>query len=176
MKNLYAKVIIILTIIFFASLSCTIKYYDANKLLNDYTTEGFLDRDHYQVIITGKPDKEAKGLVASRESALKSAKSDMNNKIITSLVNYSLNYHSKKLNIKNMNDIKNLTDAKKDLSEKLQEFFQFGYTAFEYYNHDNSAVLVYRIFKEDLVDKVESIKPSLILTEDKKEDKAVRTK
>jgi hypothetical protein len=176
MKNFCSKVLIILTLVFSASLNCTIKYYDANKLLNDYTTEGFLDRDHYQVIITGKPDKDAKGLVTSRESALKSAKADMNNKIITSLVNYSLNYHSKKLNIKNMNDIKNLADAKKGLSEKLQVFFQYGYTAFEYYNFDNSAVLVYRIFKEDLVDNIESVNPSFILAEDKKQDKAVRVK
>ena len=63
MKNYKSIASIFLTALFFsASINCTIKYYDTNKLLNDYTTEGFLDRDHYQVIITGKPDKDAKGL------------------------------------------------------------------------------------------------------------------
>ena len=100
----------------------------------------------------------------------------MNDKIIANLVNYNLNYHLKILKIKNINDINNLSEAKKELSEKFQEFFQYGNMAFEYYNFDNSAVLVYRIFKEDLVDKIEAIKPSLILKEDKKEDKAVRSK
>jgi hypothetical protein len=176
MKNYKSIVSILLTIILSALPNCTIKYYDTNKLLNDYTTEGFLDRDHYQVIITGKPDKDAKGLVASRESALKNAKTVMNDKIIANLVNYSLNYHSKILKIKNINDINNLSEAKKELSEKFQEFFQYGNMAFEYYNFDNSAVLVYRIFKEDLVEKIEAIKPSLKLKEDKKEDKAVRSK
>ena len=172
MKNLYTTILFLAAVILSATISCTIKYYDTNKLLNDYTTEGFLDRDHYQVIITGKPDKDAKGLVASRESALKNAKATMNDKIITDLVNYNLNYHLKILKIKNINDINNLSEAKKELSEKFQEFFQYGYMAFEYYNFDNSAVLVYRIFKEDLVDKIEAIKPSLKLKEDKKEDKA----
>jgi hypothetical protein len=173
MKIFNAIVLFLAAVIFSASINCTIKYYDTNKLLNDYATEGFLDRDHYQVIITGKPDKDAKGLVASRESALKNAKAVMNEKIIANLVNYNLNYH---LKIKNINDINNLSQAKKELSEKFQEFFQYGNMAFEYYNFDNSAVLVYRIFKEDLIDKIEAIKPSLIIKEDKKEDKAVRSK
>jgi hypothetical protein len=163
MKKFLTIVLILFTIILSAFLSCTIKYYDTNKLINDYTTEGFLDRDHYQVIITGKPDKDTKGLVASRESALKNAKAVMNEKIIASLVNYDFNYHLKLLNIKNVNDIKNLDDARKELSEKFQEFFQYGETAFEYYNPDFSAVLVYRLFKDGLAEKIESIKPTLVL-------------
>ncbi|MBN2403070.1 MAG: hypothetical protein JXN64_11810 [Spirochaetes bacterium] len=172
MKYFFAIVCILITVTLSGSLKCTIKYYDTNKLLNDYTTEGFLDRDHYQVITTGKPDKGSKGLVASRESALKNAKAIMNDKIIESLVNYNLNYHINKLKIKNVNDIKNLTEVKIQLSEKFQDFFQYGNTAFEYYNFDNSAVLVYRLFQDDLIEKVESIKPSLMLKNDKKETKA----
>ncbi len=167
MKNLKSIISILLVLIFLASPSCTIKYYDTNKLINDYTTEGFLDRDHYQVIITGKPDKDAMGLAASRASALKNAKAVMNDKIIASLVNYSLNYHLRSLNIKNINDIKNLDDAKKELSGKFPEFLQYGETAYEYYNHDFSAVLVYRLFKDGLAEKIESIKPSLVLKEEK---------
>jgi hypothetical protein len=172
MKNYKSIASIFFIFILLASLNCTIKYYDTNKLLNDYTTEGFLDRDHYQVITTGKPDKDAKGLAVSRESALKNAKALMNDKITASLVNYSLNYNLKLLNLKNVNDIKNLEDAKKELSGKFQEFFQYGETAFEYYNFDYSAVLVYRLFKDGLADNIESIKPYLIITE----DKAQRTK
>jgi hypothetical protein len=167
MKNFFTIILFLITATFSASLNCTIKYYDTQKLINDYTTEGFLDRDHYQVIITGKPDKDAKGLAVSRESALKNAKAAMNDKITASLVNYCLNYHLNKLNIKNVNDIKNLADAKKELSEKLQELFQYGEIAFEYYNFDYSAVLVYRLFKDGLADRIETIKPTLMLKENK---------
>ena len=165
MKNIYSISFLIITLIISASLNCTIKYYDTNKLLNDYTTEGFLDRDHYQVIIKGTSDKDAEGLVAARESALKNAKAVMNDKIIESLVNYDLNYHLKKSEIKNVTDIKNMTEAKKELSVKLGEFLQYGETVFEYYNHDYSAVIVYRLFKDGLADKIESVKPSFELKE-----------
>ena len=167
MKSSHIAAYIILSIIVLASFSCTIRYYDTNKLLNDYKTEGFLDRDHYQVIITGIPNKEAKGLVARRESALNEAKIMMNNKVINSLVNYSINYHSKKENIKNINEIHNLAEVKKILALEFQSFLSLGYTAFEYYNPDNSVVLVYRLFKDDLIDKIESIKPAINLKDPK---------
>jgi hypothetical protein len=157
MKIIHINSIIILLFLSFFT-NCTIKYYDTNKLINDYTTEGFLDTDHYQVIIRGKPDEGAKGLVAQRESALNNAKSAMNEMIINSLIKYSLNYNISKLKIKDINEIENFQETKEILSKKLNKFLQFGYTAFEYYNEDNSAVIVYRIFKEDLVKKIESVK------------------
>jgi hypothetical protein len=174
MKNIYRGTLFFTAIIFALSLNCTIKYFDTNKLLNDYTTEGFLDRDHYQVIVKGNADKEARGLTASRESALKNAKAAMNEKIITSLVNYNINYHLNKAQIKNVNDVKNMGEAKKELSGKMQEFLQYGETAFEYYNHDFSAVLVYRLFKDGLAEKIESVKPSFVLRE--KEEKPAKAK
>jgi hypothetical protein len=171
MKSLHVIAIFLSAVILSASLSCTIKYYDTNKLLNDYTTEGFLDRDHYQVIITGIPDKEAKGLVASRESALKNAKAEMNSKVIASLIKYNLNYNYKLLNIKNANDIQNSEEIKKYLSDQMQEFLRYGQIAFEYYKENFSAILVYRIFKDDLAAKIESIKPAFVLKDKKPEVK-----
>ncbi len=162
MKFLHVNIIFITTMMLFLFFGCTIRYYDTNKLHNDFTTEGFLDRDHYQVIIRGMPDKGAKGLVAERESALRSAKSAMNDKIVNSLLNYLIDYHINKLKIKSA-DIQNLADVKKNLTAGVQQFLAFGYAAFEYYNSDNSAVLVYRIFKEDLIEKIESVKPGIEL-------------
>jgi hypothetical protein len=170
MINNYIKKILIIAIAFFAYTGCTIKYYDTNKLHNDFTTEGFLDRDHYQVIIRGVPEKGLKGLVAERESALKNAKNAMNEKISGSLLTYLYNYNYNKLKIK-AGDVLNSDEVKKNLTDGIQQFFASGYTAFEYYNADNSAVLVYRIFKEELIEKIESIKSGIKLPEEKNPDK-----
>ncbi|MFH0974353.1 MAG: hypothetical protein V1874_01060 [Spirochaetota bacterium] len=173
MKYFYTM-LLFAAVILSASLNCTIKYYDTNRLLNDYTTEGFLDRDHYQVIITGMPDKEARGLVASRESALKNAKAEMDNKVITNLIKYNLNYNYKLSNIKNANDIQNSDEIKKNLIQEMREFLRYGQIAFEYYKENYSAVLVYRIFKEDLAGKIESIKPAFVLKDKKPEVKKLK--
>ncbi|MCU0821084.1 MAG: hypothetical protein MUC95_01255 [Spirochaetes bacterium] len=138
--------------------ACTIKYYDTDKLLNDYKTEGFLDRDHFQVVVTGIPDKESRGLVYRREAALRNAKSKLEDTAVERLSAYSLDSQVKKLNLKNVNDILNKNDIKSVLNEKMREFLKYGFVAFEYYNEDCSAVLVYRIFKDDLVDDIDSVK------------------
>jgi len=152
----------LIPIIFILFPSCTIKVYDTNKLFNDYTTEGFLDKDHYQSIIKGSPDRKKRGLVKRRESALNDAKSKMNDKIIKSLANYSLNYQLKKmgvkLDVKGKTNILNLAEVEKTINEMLTPLLQYGHITFEYYNENNSAVIVYRIFKDDLVDEIESIK------------------
>ena len=138
--------------------ACTIKYYDTNKLLNDYKTEGFLDRDHFQVVITGTPDKESRGLVFKRESALRVAKSRMEDVVIDKLVSYSVDYQVKELHLKDADDILNMDEIKRSLKIEMCEYFKYGCIAFEYYNEDCTAVLVYRIFKDELVEDLESVK------------------
>lgn len=151
--------------------ACTIKYYDTEKLINDYKTEGFLDQDHYQVIVRGTPDAEARGLVFRRRSALNDAKNKIEKTVTDSLVNYNLNYHLKDSGIKK-EDIINLPEAKNGITDELKEYLRYGYNAFEYYNEDNSCVIVYRIYKEDLVDSIESEKPDLKLKAEEIKDTA----
>ncbi len=166
MKHIKLAFTLFIFIMLLIPLSCTIRYYDTNKLANDFTSEGFLDSDHYQVTIKGMPDNSSRGLVEQRESALKNAKSIMEDIIIHNLANYSLEYHVQKLKIKDVNDIQNLTEIKKELPDKMRKFLDFGHIAFEYYNPDNSAVIVYRLFKEDLKEKIEAVNPGIKLKED----------
>jgi hypothetical protein len=170
MRYSHAKIILITAVMLFPTFGCTIKYYDTNKLHNDFKTEGFLDRDHFQIIIKGIPEKGLKGLVAERESALNSAKAAMNEKITGSLVKYILDYNIIKLKIK-PGDIQNPDEVKKNLTSGVQQFVASGYTAYEYYNPDNSAVLVYRVFKEELIEALESIKPGIELPAAEKPEK-----
>ncbi len=157
--NIINKKIAVYIIMLCVSFSaCTIKYYDTNKLLNDYKTEGFLDRDHFQVVITGSPDKESRGLVAKREAAFRNAKSRLEDGVIDRLVSYSVDNQVKKSGIKDVKDILNMDEVKRELVAGMREYLRYGRVAFEYYNEDCSAVLVYRIFKDDLVDDIESVK------------------
>lgn len=151
------KKFFILALCVFVS-ACTIKYYDTNKLLNDYKTEGFLDRDHFQVIVTGTPNKESRGLVFRREAALRNAKSRLEDVVIDKLVSYSVDNQVKNLSLKMADDILNMEEMKKSLGEKMRQYLKYGNIAFEYYNEDCTAVLVYRIFKDELVEDVESVK------------------
>ncbi len=149
-----ATIVLLLCILFPC---CTIRYYDTNKLLNDYKTEGFLDCDHFQVIIKGIPDKKKRGLVFRRESALSDTKSKMNKIITERLVDYNLNYQIKKQKITDTKNILNIAEIKENLAKEFKEYIQYGHIAFEYYNENNSAVIVYRIFKYDLIEDIESI-------------------
>ncbi|MBN2040609.1 MAG: hypothetical protein JW864_11225 [Spirochaetes bacterium] len=168
MRSLLCILTAAVFVIIFSTLSCTVKYYNTSRLLNDYTTEGFLDTDHYQVIVKGKPVNEAKGLVASRESALIDAKSRLKDKVLKSLTDYNYQYHIAKLNIKDEKVIQNIQSVKQELQNKMLPFYNSGYTAFEYYNPDNSAIIVYRIFRDNLVKKIESIEPDIKVREDEK--------
>lgn len=137
--------------------SCTIRYYDTERLLNDYKTEGFLDTDHFQVIIHGEPDKEKRGLVRRRESALRDARRKMEDTVVERLADYSLDYQVKKLELDDVKKIENMGEVREELEEEFSPFLEYGHIAFEYYNADHSAVIVYRIFKDDLVEDVESV-------------------
>ena len=128
------------------------------------------------MIIEGKPAEGSKGLVAQRKSALYDAKRDMDEKIIDSLVIYNLNYNLNKLHIKEIDEIENIQEIKDLLFKKLSEFLEFGYIAYEYYNEDNSAVIVYRIFKEELIKKGEEVREQIITDARENSKKTFKTK
>lgn len=144
------------------ALSCTFRAYDTNRLLSDYRTEGFLDPDHYQVIVEGLPDPKARGLVEKRESALKDAKARMDEVVLERLANYCLTHQARQSNIRDMADVVNLAEAKKGMKEELNKFLRYGTIAFEYYNEDHTAVLVYRITRDNLIGDLESVKTAFL--------------
>ena len=140
--------------------ACTVRVFDTNRLINDYKTEGFLDFHHFQVIITDIPDKKKRGLVERRDSALENAKSRMHEVILEKLIEYCLNNQCAKANVR-IDDILNLTEVKGKLKEELNSYLKYGYIAFNYYNEDNSVVIVYRIYKDDLYYDIESVEVEL---------------
>ncbi len=154
---------LIITIPLVLLVSCTIKGYDTATLTTDFRTEGFLDPDHFQVIIKAYPDRGMRGLISKRESALENAKERLNNAVIEKLSEYYLNIYLKKMGIRDKSYI--LTQAEKiaKLNQVMSQYLDYGYTAFEYYNEDNSAVLVHRIIKKGLRNEIESIKISFKL-------------
>ncbi len=154
---------LIITIPLVLLVSCTIKGYDTATLTTDFRTEGFLDPDHFQVIIKAYPNRGMRGLISKRESALENAKERLNNAVIEKLSEYYLNIYLKKMGIRDKSYI--LTQAEKiaKLNQVMSQYLDYGYTAFEYYNKDNSAILVHRIIKKGLRNEIESIKISFKL-------------
>lgn len=114
---------------------------------SDYTTSGILADDYFQAIITYPPDKEFKTMAGQRENSFIKAK---NNLIAETEKQILLYYISqKKINI---NDIQ--TETMSRLKEKFMEYAKDGNIDQEYYLPDNSTVLVYRIHKTGIKQKI----------------------
>jgi len=130
--------------------SCIIRAYDVDRLKSDYKTEGFLDADHFQVIVVGTPDKDKRGLVQKRESALENAKNKLSKTVIDKLSEYYLSVHLPTLGIGSAKEIANFDDVRVNLTHELMPFLNDGSVAFEYYNYDHSAVIVFRVIRRNL--------------------------
>lgn len=154
---------IVLSIAVLLPASCTIKGYDTAKLSADFQTEGFLDPDHFQIVVKAYPDRGKKGLISKRESALENAEEQLNDTIIERLSDYYLTFYAKKMGIRDKTSIIFQTEKMAELKKVMSRYLNHGYRAFEYYNRDSSAVLVYRIFKSGLRTEIESIKISFKL-------------
>lgn len=161
--------ILILLFVWFTILaagSCSLVIYDTRKLLNDFKTTGFLDQDHYQVIVKGAPDAKSRGLVQSRISAFEDAKSRINGIVISSLSGYFFSYQIKRHKLKGIHDILNYDDARRELEKELAGYLRYGYIAFEIYEADYSAVIIYRLYKRRLITGIESINIKMILKQE----------
>jgi len=143
--------------------SCSLVIYDTRKLLNDFHTTGFLDQDHYQVIVRGKPKAGSRGLVEGRKTALDDAAGRVNDTVIKGLSDYYISFYVRKNGLRGTMDIEGLPEFKERLAGELSRFLKYGHRAFEYYEPDHSAVLVYRLHKRRLLKSIESIsvKPTL---------------
>jgi hypothetical protein len=116
----------------------------------DFTLQGFLDDHHFQVIVSAKPDKSIKGLVAQRESALTIARNDIQRKALADLVQYRIDIYAHEKGIE-QSAIDEQTEAiKKDLTSDFLSLLSYGKVIEEYYEKDNSAVILFRIEKSNL--------------------------
>lgn len=99
---------------------------------------GFLDNNHFQVIIKGKASKKHKGLVTSRENAILKARNSLQETIYLAILK---------------NIYKKRTDSlkhNKKLRREILSYLQYGSIIAEYYDKHNNAFIVYRIKKLNL--------------------------
>lgn len=163
MNSIKTIISILLSITVLFPISCTIKGYDTVKLSTDFQTEGFLDPDHFQIVVKAYPDRGKRGLINKRESALENAEEQLNDTVIERLSEYYLTFYSKKVGIRDQTSIIFQTEKMAELKKVMSRYLNHGYRAFEYYNRDSSAVLVHRIFKNGLRTEIESINISFKL-------------
>jgi hypothetical protein len=138
-------------------LSCGVPSVKADKPF-DFTTQGFIDDNHFQVIVSEKPDKAAKGLVAQRDSALTIARNGIQKKAVTDLAQYRMGIYIHEKGIDPTTDDGRLTLVKKDLTAAFLPLLSYGRVIEEYYEKDNSAVILFRIEKSGLRQEVSSSK------------------
>jgi len=157
----------LLTLMLLFLFSCNTSVIDANKVMNDFTTEGFIDEHHYQIIIKGVPNSKSAGLVERREDACNAAKSKINETVIQRISDYYIINEIQKNKLKDKKEILNLPEVETELREDICKLLKYGYKAFEYYNDDCSCVIVYRLYKNNLMDYIDSMHIKLILKKDK---------
>jgi len=109
----------------------------------DYTTSGALTDDCFQVIVTIPPDKALKTMADQRETAFIKAKGS----IAEETEKQVLSYYSAD---KSISIDKIPLEKTNFLKEKSNEYAKQAIVEQEFYLIDNSAVLVYRIFKKGI--------------------------
>ncbi len=145
--------------------ACSIRVLDTSVLLNDFRTEGFLDGDHFQVIVRGRPDPSARGLVGRRDSARREAESRIAEAVASGIAAYRLDHLMRGLDPADRVRITNLAEVRAGLAREAAGFVRYGHRAFEYYDEDHSAVIVFRIYRKGLQKSLESGGPKLSLPE-----------
>lgn len=151
-----------LLLVISAACSCGTAAVSNSRLLADFKTEGFLDPDHYQVVVTGTPASGSGGLVEMREGAREDALKKLDSAVLASLSDYCIENRIKAMGLTSRDQVLNLVAARAELQAGLARFLKYGRTAFEYYNEDHSAVIVFRIEKKGLLNAIESIPVNLV--------------
>lgn len=110
----------------------------------DFTNDGFLNDDNFQVIVRGRPDKTAKGLVEQRESARTNASFYLEKAALSRLAQYICGADK--------------TILFDNTVQLLNDYLKYGSIYEEYYLPDNSIILVYRFSKSGLRKDITSIR------------------
>jgi hypothetical protein len=154
--------IILFPLLAWLLIACSVTEHRDSRLERDIKTEGFLDADHFQVIVRGVPDPGARGLVERRESARKNAAALLPGTALARLVNYYIAHRIESGEIGSRDEAINLSEAEAELGKKLGPYVARGHIAFEYYNEDHSAVLVFRVQGRNLAGKIEGLGVKLL--------------
>jgi hypothetical protein len=123
-------------------LSCAGFLAEKKEIIN-FTDEGFINDNIFQVILKGLPDKKTKTMVAQRETARANAAALIDNVPISKLAGHicaSAQYAGFSETI-----------------ELFQKYKKYGYIYEEFYLIDNSVNIVYRLYKNGLKKDIESV-------------------
>jgi hypothetical protein len=158
----------ILSLLFVGSIlmSCGPNPQYLRSLNDDYFRTGFLSDNLYQVIVTGNPDPNVKGLVARRESARLNALSDIDASIVDRL--YSEWKSMRGSSLKGIPEEK----YRNYMRVQLSGFIHKGCIVEKFYNQDHSISIVYRIHSTNLRDTIASLRlpDGLILNGEKTDE------
>jgi hypothetical protein len=99
---------------------------------------GFLDNNHFQIVIKGNADKYAKGLVARRESAMLKARNSLQKTIFKVIMKHIFKNRHKSL------------ESNSQLRNKILAYLEYGSIITEYYDKYYNAYIIYRIKKANL--------------------------
>ncbi len=137
--------------IFLIILTCTIYSCKSNELNGnlryDFTTSGALGEDCFQVIISASPDSELKTMAEQRENAFIKAK----NNIIPETEKQVFIYYSSS---KSLRPDEIPLETVNSLKKKSSAYSKKGIIEQEYYQMDNTVILVYRIFNNGIKNEI----------------------
>lgn len=118
--------------------------------IGDYKKTGFLNKDNFQVIITGTSSNKNKSLTESREIARIDAINKMEEQIRFSIISESLK----------LNNNKNKPDFYSDntlVQNKADKLMKIGRVFSEFYDKNNNIIIIYRISKKNLFNDIKNI-------------------
>lgn len=148
------KILLLITLTFLVQ-GCTLfqpKDIDHPNILD----EGFITDNLFQIKVSYPPDSDAMTMIDKRESSFFKAKRNMRENAIKKMSQYCISYNLKKNGLTTRSQLKLTDEMMKSLEENLRELSSEGFIAQEYYLEDNSAVLLFRICRNDLKQEIES--------------------
>ncbi|HON77844.1 MAG TPA: hypothetical protein PK544_05095 [Spirochaetota bacterium] len=137
-----------------AVLSCFTTTKVPDSIRFNYKTEGFLDKNNFQILAKGTPDSGLKSLVEKRESALRNAEKLVQSRYMQLLNEYYLKKKLPDYSPVTFPLLKYSSAIQKDLTRELSEYPGYGKQICTYYNEDASAVIVHRISRRNLQDDI----------------------
>ena len=147
--NILKHVTIISFIFFVFLLSCAHDVAYIKSLSNDITTQGFLNDNCYQCIITAKPDPGIEGLVASRESAHINLVKSLHQQCYDVLINVTGQLQGKAVADSSLQQC---------LLQQLKPYVEKKVIVVTYFNEDFSETAVVRIYEDGLKQKLETLR------------------
>ncbi len=146
----FSKTVAIIALwLFIILVSCTHDQSYIKSFSNDITTQGFLNDNCYQCIITAKPDPGIEGLVASRESAHINVMKSLEKQWYDALINAIAQLQGK-----------SVTDSsfQQCLLQQLKQYSDNKVIVVTYFNEDFSETAVVRIYEKRLQQKLATLR------------------